>query len=244
MAYLRGLGCGSGCRDACGCARLGERFLPEPLEEPENLGAPPPVVTPGVMAARRLRARQAHVKGKIAERLMSFMPQARQAMAEARTRAAREGIDPGSVKFTRNVKGVHNDGVDRQLTDGVIYGRTKSGKVRILNVFESKARSGLRDVAVRAGGDLGQIARDFERLRELPLKIDNQYVQPSNVLVSRRHTAWTVFAPRGVAPTPAETNEIRQRAGFDFRPVQLPISNAELEARAAAFVRKRPTKQG
>jgi hypothetical protein len=194
-------------------------------------------------AARKRRARQAAVKGKIAERLMSLSPAAHVSMAEARIRAAREGIDPATVKFTRNVKGVHHDGVDRQLTDGVIYGRTKTGKIRILNVFESKARSGLRDVAIREQGDLGQLARDFERLRQLPLKIDNQYVQPSQVQVSRRQTAWTVFAPKGVKPTDAEAREITRAAGFNFRHVELPLTNAQLEQRAARFVQKHPPRR-
>lgn len=62
--------------------------------------------------------------------------------------------------------------------------------------------------------------------------------------MSRNRTAWTVFSPRGVTPTAGETREIRVRSGFDFRPVELPLTNAQLEARAAAFVRKRPTKRG
>jgi hypothetical protein len=243
MAYFNDVACPGRCGPgACECARLGERYLPMIFDRPGSLGGVP-VVHPGVLAARRLRARQGHIKGKIAERLMTRTPQYQGAVNEARVRALREGIDPRTVKFTRNVKGVHHDGVDRQLTDGVIYGKTKAGKVRILNVFESKARSGLRDVAVRRGGDLGQIARDFERLRQLPLKIDNEYVQPSNVQVSRNRTAWTVFGPRGVTPTASETNEIRTRSGFDFRPMELPLTNAELEARAARFVKKHPPKQ-
>jgi hypothetical protein len=243
MPYLDDWGCAGRGGCACGSCgnRLGERFLPEALEEEDAIGQVP-VAQPSAFAARRLRARQGHIKGKIAERLISFLPEARRALSEARGRALREGIDPRSVKFTRNVKGVHHDGVDRQLTDGVIYGRTKTGKVRILNVFESKARSGLRDVAVRRGGDLGQIARDFERLRQLPLKIDNEYVQPSNVQVSRNRTAWTVFLPRGVKPTAGETREIRARSGFDLRTVELPLTNAQLEARAAAFVKRHPAR--
>jgi hypothetical protein len=243
MAYVNGVACPGRCGSgSCGCGRLGERFLPEILEQPGPLEGVP-IVQPWLLGARRLRARQGHIKGKIAERLISFTPQARAALSEARGRALREGIDPRTVKFTRNVKGVHHDGVDRQLTDGVIYAKTKAGKIRILNVFESKARSGLRDVAVRRGGDLGQIARDFERLRQLPLKIDNEYVQPSNVQVSRNRTAWTVFSPRGVTPTASETREIRTRSGFDLRPVELPLTNAELEARAARFVKTHPPKQ-
>jgi len=179
---------------------------------------------------------------------MTQTPAARAALAEARARAQREGIDPRTVKFTRNVKGVHHDGVDRQLTDGVIYGRTRDGKVRVLNVFESKARSTVRDVAVRRGGDLGQIARDFERLKELPLRIDGQVVQPRNVLVSRQATAWTVFAPKGVRPTPGELREVRTRSGFDLRTSELPLTNDQLQARAVNFVRKTglppPRRQG
>lgn len=242
MSYLHDAACAGGGAP-CGCRRrdqgLGERYLPEVLD---GLGVAP-VVQPGTPAARRLRARQAAVKGKIAERLMSGSPAARLAMGEAKIRASQEGIDPATVKFTRNVKGVHNDGVDRQLTDGVIYGRTRDGKVRILNVFESKARSGLRDVAVRERGDLGQLARDFERLRQLPLKIDNQYVQPSQVQVSRRQTAWTVYSPKGVKPTDAEAREISRAAGFNFRHVELPFTNAQLEARAARFVQKHPVRR-
>ena len=169
------------------------------------------------------------------------MPQAHLALAEARARAVREGIDPNTVKFTRNVRGLHHDNVPRQLTDGVIYGQ-KNGKVRIFNVFESKARSSLRDVAFRAQKDLGQVARDFERLRQLPLRIDNKNVAPRDVIVSRGQTTWTVFSPRGTKPTAHETAEVRQRSGFDMRHVELPLTNPELEARATRFVAKRPTK--
>jgi hypothetical protein len=200
-------------------------------------------VAPAIAAARRKQARVHAVKGKLAERLSTRTPQAHAALAEAKARALQEGIDPSSIKFTRNVRGVHHDGVDRLLTDGVIYGRTKDGKIRIFNVFETKARSSVRDVALRARKDLGQIARNFERLRQLPLKIDGQYVQPERVLVSRAKTAWTVFSPRGTKPTPLEAHEVRQRSGFDMRHVELPMSNQELAARAAAFVARRPTKQ-
>lgn len=141
-------------------------------------------------------------------------------------------MDPTTVKFTRNVQGIHNVGPPRQLTDGVIYGRTKDGRVRIFNVFESKARSDITDVAIRARGDLGQIARDFERLRQLPVKIDGQIHQPNRVIVSRNQTAWTVFAPRDVAPTPAHRHEIVKRSGFDFRPAQLPLTNDQLWSHA------------
>lgn len=253
MAYLHDVAC-SHKGQQCGCIcrarglapngplsdNLGERYLPEVFDGDDSLGIA--LLKKAVTAAGRLIARKHAIKGKMAERLMTMMPQSKAAMAEAKVRALREGIDPRTVKFTRNVKGVHNDGVDRQLTDGVIYGRTSKGKVRILNVFESKARSSLRDIAFRPGKDLGQIGRDFERLKELPLKIDGQYVQPENVLVSRHQTAWTVFSPKGTSPTAHEANEVRNASGFDMRHVELPYSNAQLAARAAAFVKKRPVK--
>lgn len=250
MPHPHDFGCPGHPPGRCPCGArlhgLGERYVPQILDETEEQepedsstdGFGAAAVRPGPTTAGRLRARVAQVKGKLAERLMSRTPAAHAALAEARMRALREGIDPRTVKFTRDVRGVHHDGVDRQLSDGLIYGRTKSGKVRILNVFESKARSSVRDVAVRQGGDLGQIARDFERLKELPLRIDGQYVQPDNVLVSRQATAWTVFAPRGVRPTPGELHEVRARSGFDLRTSELPLTNDQLAARAVNYVRK------
>lgn len=226
MSYLRhgeaaSFGC-AGCR-SCACRPLGE----------PGLGARPRAGTP----AARHRARVGFVKGKLAERLMTRTRGAVAALAEARRVAGREGIDPRTVKFTRAVKGLHHDGVERQLTDGMIYGVDRKGAARIFNVFESKARSSLRDVAVRRQGDLGQIARDFERLRELPVRIDGKVFQPSRVKVGRRDTSWTVFGPRDVGPEPADQRELA-RSGFSVRFQPLQLTNRQLEQRAGEFVRR------
>lgn len=256
MAYLHDCGCDGGT-GRCACARssggraeqrcgsgsgFGERYLPQVFDGDGSLGIA--LLKKAVTFAGRVMAKRAAVKGQMAERLMAQMPQYKAAIGEAKARALKEGIDPRTVKVTKNVRGIHHDGAARQLTDGVIYGRTKSGKVRIFNVFESKARRSLKDLAFREGKlkDLGQVARDFERLKELPLKIDGQVLQPEQVLVSRGQTAWTLFGPKGTKLHPQDAAEISQASGFNMRHVELPYTNAQLSDRAAKFVKRYPPK--
>lgn len=238
----RGGACCEGCRANARHPGLGERYEPDVVGD-VGMGAAAAAAAARPRRPGRVKGRMvAHLKGKLAEKLMTRTPTAQAAMAEARARALREGIDPAKVKFTRDVKGIHNQGPPRQLTDGVIYGTRKDGKIRIFNVFESKARSDVSDVAIRSQGDLGQLARDFERLRQLPVRIDGQIHQPERVLVSRQQTAWTVFAPKGVRPSARHRDEIRTRAGFDFRSAELPLTNDQLWARATSFANKLPQK--
>ena len=156
------------------------------------------------------------VKGKIAEELFMMKPEFRTIFNEAIAEAGRKGILPADMEFVNYIRGWAPTGMKAikpgywaELTDGMIVGIKRNvggvaGKdeLHILAVFESKSPSNMEHLTKGKWGEYnGQLAKDFERIRQNSIKIiingEEKEFAPGAVRISRNTTQWVGVLPPG-----------------------------------------------
>ncbi len=182
------------------------------------------------------------IKGKIAEELFFGAETFNKLYKEAIEQAAKEGIPASEVKFIRELEGIAptatSGGTWQELTDGVFVaiikdpgGVAEKDVLRVLGVLESKSPSNMIDLAKKDREFLGQIAMDFERFSELPVKIitesGERIFPPKQVVISRTGTKWTGIAPPGKQLSPKTIAHIREGVG-SFTMVSGPVADEVL----------------
>lgn len=158
------------------------------------------------------------VKGKIAEALYFSGASAAARRQQAIQVAAGLGIPADAVQFTSNVRGQAptrtSAGTMGELGDGIFYA-VRNGRLYILAIVESKSPSNKAELARKApGGErefLGQLAWDFERLREAPVTIEGRVYNPEDVVVSRTFTRFIGVLPQGSSLSQASITAIRSQ---------------------------------
>jgi hypothetical protein len=87
------------------------------------------------------------------------------------------------------------------------------GKLHILGVVESKSPSNLRELAAKnvdgKAEFLGQPEWDFERMRQVPTKIEGRWYNPNEIVVSRNSTLWFGVTPAGKSLSTSSTQRIQ-----------------------------------
>ena len=191
------------------------------------------------------------VKGKIAEELFFMKPEFRNILDEAIVAAERTGIKPVDLEFVNYIKGwaptttkAVQKGVWAELTDGMIVGikRNANGQgkdeLHILAIFESKSPSNIDNLAKGKWDYIGQMGKDFERIRQNSIKIiingeEKEFGQGA-VKISRRTTQWVGVVPPGYQLS----NELLKRlkaALPDVRFIEGPVRNEVLNDLAKAL---------
>ncbi|MEQ1905082.1 MAG: hypothetical protein ABL888_12915 [Pirellulaceae bacterium] len=109
--------------------------------------------------------------------------------------------------------------VSTELTDGLIVAERKDGDFQILAIVEMKSRSNRNDLVRRKSRDFeleeelednviftreGQLEADIERLSELDLEFDGEFVPAETARFSRHNTMWI-----GVTPSDVELSQLQ-----------------------------------
>jgi hypothetical protein len=152
------------------------------------------------------------VKGKLAEEVFRKAASFRTIADEVAGAAAQRGIRRDAIRFvdaTGRAPSATSAGSVGELTDGMFVAEHE-GKLHILGVVESKSPSNLRELAAKGSEFLGQPEWDFERLRQVPTKVDGVWWEPRNVVVSRRSTIWYGVSPQGTALSDRQIIRIQQ----------------------------------
>lgn len=201
------------------------------------------------------------VKGKIAEELFMMKAEFRKIYDDAILAAEARGIHPRDMEFVQIVKGFAPfqnpkvfkaaggeeriiKGVWAELTDGMLVGikRNVDGKgedeLHILAVFESKSPSNMDQLAKGKWEYLGQMEKDFERIRQNGIKIifngEEKLFPQGAVRISRNTTQWVGVIPPGYQLS----NELVKRLKAGLPGVQIiegPIRNDILNDLAEAL---------
>jgi hypothetical protein len=171
-----------------------------------------------LLAYARTNSNEYSVKGKIGEAVYLSGSAAAAKQQRASQTADRLNIQASEVRFTTDVRGQTatrtSSGGTGELTDGIFYA-IHNGKLYILEIIEAKSRSNKAELAHKVVDDerefLGQLAWDFERMRELPITVDGRTFSPDQVVVSRRFTRFTGVLPQGQSLSQESLRKINEQ---------------------------------
>jgi hypothetical protein len=198
------------------------------------------------------------LRGVLQEEVMRVMPEfgalsARAETAATALRDAHSGHVFDSVRFTAEVTAGAPSAVGAsvgEITDGIHYVISTDAEgarhLWVIDVLESKSPSNFEDLATDGSDMLGQISRDFERMRlgedgvadaADGLTVAGEFFPVDQLHVDRSTTRWIGLAPSSPAVSEEAVGSVVERVregGFAFEAWRCPVSVEALAALAAS----------
>lgn len=155
-------------------------------------------------------------------------------------------IREGTVAFKQDVRAFslnkNNKPNSGELTDGIIVAEREDGDYQILAIIEMKSRSNRNDLARRRSGQFeiaeeledskifkreGQLEADIERLDQLDMEFDGEFIPAGTARFSRHNTAWIGVTPSDVSLSDLQVSRIEPLIS-NFRQHRQEVSDKSL----------------